>query len=292
MKKLFIAFLISLTYTSARACDICGLGTSNYNPFLFPHLSKNYLSINYLHRLYHIHSDGGLNKEYFNTVLISGQYSINEKLQLVAMLPYQLNRQENFDGTKNIKGLGDVTLMGNYRLWNHQGRSKTQTVLVGAGVKLPTGNYEASKTETIEDQNFQLGTGSIDYMLNASYRLSYRKWIFSAVGSYKYNTENKENYRYGDVLTTGATAVYRKELRNFSIAPYVQLMNETQMKDANDHLLQEHSGGSALYTGGGIDLNTRKIAVGVNYQFAAKQNLFQGEINAKPRLSVHLSFVL
>jgi hypothetical protein len=292
MKKIFLAFLIGLIYTPAMACDICGLGTSNYNPFLFPHLSKNYVSINYLHRLYHIHGDEGVNKEYFNTFLISGQYSISGKLQLVAMLPYQLNKQQSMLRSGSAKGAGDITLLTNYKLWSHQGRSNTQSFIVGGGIKLPTGNYVVSKTGTTEEQNFQLGTGSVDYLLNASYRISYRKWIFSAVGSYKYNTQNKDDYRFGDVLTTGATAVYRKELKKFSIAPYVQLMNETQMRDANAHILQDHSGGSALYSGGGIDINTRKIAIGGNYQFTANQNLAKGEIIAKPRFSVHLSFVL
>ena len=292
MKKLLIAFLIGLTSMPAYACDICGLGTSNYNPFLFPHLSKNYLSLNYLHRQYHIHADEGLVKEKITSIAISTQYSVTEKLQLVAIVPYQLNNQQNWYGSSNIKGLGDITLMGNYRLFMHQGRSNTQTVVVGGGVELPTGNYTAIESKAIEDQNFQLGTGSIDYLLNASYCLSYRKWVFSAIGSYKYNTQNKDNYRYGDVLTAGATAVYRKELKNFSVAPYVQLMNETQMEDANNHILQNHSGGSALFTGGGIDINTRKIAFGANYQFAAALNLSKGEIVAKPRLSAHISFLL
>ena len=292
MKKLFIALIMGLSYTSINACDICGLGTSNYNPFLFPQLSKNYISLNYLHRQYHIHSNEGLVKETINTILVSAQFSINQKLQLVAIAPYQLNNQQNWYGTNNTKGAGDVTLQANYRLWNKQARSNTQTLVVGGGLKLPTGNYTAVKSNAIEDQNFQLGTGSIDYLLNASYRLSYRKWVFSAITSYKYNTQNKENYRYGDMLTAGATAVYRKELKKFSFAPYLQVMNETQLKDANNHFLQDHSGGNALFTGGGIDINTKKIAVGFNYQFAAHQNLSKGEVIAKPRLSARISFAL
>ena len=287
-----MAFLAGLSCAYVNACDICGLGTTNYNPFLFPHLTKNYFSLNYLHRLYHIKTDEGVNKEYFNTLLASGQFTISQKLQIGATVPYQLNKLENYSGTKNAIGLGDIILFSNFRLWNHQDRSNTQTVVIGAGIKLPTGEYTTTKNESIEDQNFQLGTGSIDYVLNASYSLSYRKWIFSALTSYKYNTQNKANYRYGDVFTTGATAVYRKELKKLSIAPYIQIMNEHQMNDANNHLLQSHSGGNVLYTGGGIDVNTKKIALGANYQFAAKQHLFGGEINAKPRLSVHLSFIL
>ena len=292
MKKLLIAFFISLTCLSASACDICGLGTSNYNPVLFTQLSKNYLSINYLHRLYHIQGTDGLNKEYFNTILVSGQYSITNKLQLVAMVPYQVNKQKNAKAINDLKGLGDVTLIGNYRLWNHEGISKTHSLVVGAGVKLPTGKYEAVKSAAIEEQNFQLGTGSIDYLVNGTYRLNVHQWSFSAVGSYKYNTANKQDYRYGDVLTAGATALYRKEFKNFSLAPFVQVMNEKQMMDANNHLLREHSGGNALYTGGGFDLTTSRFGAGVNYQFAAKQNLFQGEIDARPRLSAYLSITL
>ena len=274
------------------ACDICGLGTSNYNPILFTQLSKNYLSINYLHRLYHIQGSDGLNKEYFNTILVSGQYSITNKLQLVAMVPYQVNKQKNAKAINDLRGLGDITLMGNYRLWNHEGISKTHSLVVGAGVKLPTGKYKAVKSAAIEEQNFQLGTGSIDYLVNGTYRLNVHQWSFSAVGSYKYNTANKQDYRYGDVLTAGATALYRKEFKNFSLAPFVQLMNEKQMMDANDHLLRAHSGGNALYTGGGFDLSTSRFGAGVNYQFAAKQNLFGGEINARPRLSAYLSITL
>lgn len=277
---------------SVHACDICGLGTSNYNPFLFPHLSKNYINLTYLRQIYHVHTDEGITREYFNTLLAGAQFSITDKLQLGAMVPYEINTQNGLPGNNSVKGVGDISLLASYSLWTHKGRSNTQALVIGAGVKLPSGKYEAEKAASIEDQNFQLGTGSTDYLLNAAYRLSYRKWIFSAVSSYKYNTENKENFRYGDVLTTGITAVYRKELKNFSLAPYVQLINEKQYDNADDHVLQSHTGGNALYAGAGIDLNTKKFAVGINYQATASQNLYEGEINAKPRLSAHLSIIL
>jgi hypothetical protein len=292
MKKIIIAFLAGISYTSVHACDICGLGTSNYNPFLFPHLSKNYVNLSYLRQVYHIHTEEGLTKEYFNTVLAGAQFSISDKLQLRAMIPYEVNMQQSLPGNTRTKGIGDISLLANYRLWQHQGRSGTQVFVAGAGVKLPSGKYAAEKVSSIEDQNFQLGTGSTDYLLNGAYRLSYRKWVFSAVGSYKYNTQNKDNFRYGDVLTTGITAVYRKELREFSISPYIQVINETQYDNADNHVLQSHTGSSVFYTGGGCDVNTKKFAVGINYQVAASQNLYEGEINAKPRLSAHISIIL
>src|SRR4051812_17507517 len=109
MKRTFIALLImGLSCMSANACDICGCGTSNLNPFLFPYLSKNYLGFGYMHRVYHIYpSDGMQSREYYNTFSITGQYSIGKRWQLVAMIPYLHSKMITANGTTDLSGVGD-----------------------------------------------------------------------------------------------------------------------------------------------------------------------------------------
>src|SRR4051794_37712259 len=128
MKKFFIALLLlGSSFAQTKACDICGCGVSNYNPFLFPHLSRNYVSISYIHRLYHMHPDDGMDgNEFYNTVLIAGQYSLGRKLQFVAMVPYQVNQLMNDNGTKKVSGLGDASLLVNYTLWNKTTKATSQ----------------------------------------------------------------------------------------------------------------------------------------------------------------------
>ena len=293
MKKYFTAVLLigSLLSVPARACDICGCGVSNYNPFLFPHLSKSYIGLSYLHRTYHTRGDeGAFGTEHYNSFMLTGQYKLGKKLQFLALLPWQTNILTNDAGTRRAQGLGDITLNGQYRLWDQQTKKLRQTVLIGGGVKLATGRYVPAATDKADDQNFQLGTGSTDFLLNGSYRLSYRKWVFGASTSYKYNTANSDGFRFGDIWNAGVMAVYRQDWDKVSLLPYVQLTHEAQLQDADNHVLQSHSGGTVFYAGGGVDLNTKRFTIGLNYQFAADQSLAGGQIDVGPRLAAHASF--
>jgi hypothetical protein len=293
MKQFLMAVLCIglLGAAPALACDICGCGVSNYNPYLFPHLSKNYIGLSYVHRVFHTRPlDEPGSTERYATILLSGQYRLGKRIQLTALLPWQENTLLNEAGSRRLSGLGDVTLLGQFRVWDHLTKSLRQTVLVGGGVKLATGKFMPAATNKTDEQNFQLGTGSTDYLLNGSYRLSFRRWVFGASGSYKYNTSNADGFRYGDVINVGMIAVYRKDWEHLSLSPYVQLNHESQYRDADQHILQKYSGGTVFYAGGGIDLNTQKVTFGLNYQFAADQSLGAGQITAAPKFSAHASF--
>ncbi|TCJ19626.1 transporter [Flaviaesturariibacter flavus] len=293
MKKLVYAVLPCslLLAAPARACDICGCGVSNYNPYLFPHLSKSYIGLSYISRSYRTFPiDDAPSRETYRSILLSGQYRVGKKLQLLALLPWQQNMLRSESGNRTLSGLGDITLLAQYKVWDHSTEKVRHTVLAGAGLKLATGRFTPAGTNKAADQNFQLGTGSTDYIVNGSYRISTGKWLFGAGGSYKYNTSNADGFRYGDVLNLSLLAAWRYEWANWSLLPYLQLSHEALSRDADHNVLQRHSGGTVAYAGGGIDLSTRAITLGLNYQFAAGQHLADGQISAEPKFSAHASF--
>lgn len=291
MKKTLLAFVLAILLQQAKACDICG-GINHLNPYMFPHLSRSYVSLAYLRSLYNSTEDGTNSTLVSHTLLLSGQYTINRKVQLTALLPYHFNQTKVGVSSSGINGVGDVTLLANYNAVNLKTGAVNHTVSLGAGVKLPTGKYNVAAIEDLNEEAAKLGTGSLDYLANISYRVSVGNFTAGALAAYKYNTRNNNGYRFGDVLTTNATAVYVINQRDLSLSPYVQVTNEKRYRDAENHVLLNSSGGNALYTGGGLDVSTNKLTVGVNYQAPVHQNLVQGELTAKPKFSARFSFIL
>ncbi len=280
------------TCSISYACDICGSGMSNYNPNLLPHLNKNFIGINYLHRSYKINSDGYPSYQRFDAGTINVQLGFLEKLQAVLSIPFQNNRLNNGDGNKTVNGFGDATMLINYEVWQQKSIGKKQTFIAGAGIKLPSGKYEAAKTTALEVQTFQEGSGSMDYIFNAAYSLSRKSWLFASTVSYKYNTANKDGFRYGDIFTATATTGYTVDCNPATITPYLQLKQEQFLPNADAHKLQRSTGGNVLSAATGADVNINKLSIGGAFSLPVYQNLAKGNITVRPAFNAHISFTL
>ncbi len=301
MKKIiFVLFAIIIAYSS-KACDICGCGVGNFNPHMFPHFAQKFITFGYNYRHYqtNAHDDLGtemLNKEYYNSFSVAGQFTIAKKIELMGYLPFQSNMQKGPEGIKSLNKLGDVVFLANYRLVDHISSNNQfrQTFVAGAGIKLPTGNYhyEEGSEEEVDNPNFQAGTGSTDYLLNGSYSFRYKKIAMSTGVTYKLNTANKDDYRFGNRLLTVVQFKYIRDMRNISIIPNAGLVAEKMNEDKASGISVDHTGGYNIQAMIGLDVNNRKIAAGIFYSKPIKQELAMGHIQAMPGLNVHVSFIL
>lgn len=303
MRKFSIVFLFFvINFATANACDICGCGTGNFNPYLFPHLSRNFFSFSYQYRYYQTHffenNEQINNREYYHSFMLAAQYSPIKNLHLVAIIPYQLNEQTGPEGDKSLKGLGDIVFMVNYNLLDHiSGKGKymfRQTLQAGAGVKFATGNYhfDDSNPAEVGNSNFQAGTGSTDYLLNVLYAFRYRKIAFSSGFNYKINTANKENYEFGNRFLNVTQIKYVKDFASFSVIPSAGIMAEQMQEDKQNNVKvgNERTGGHNIQALLGIDINTKKWAAGINYSTSLKQDLAAGQIHSMPGWNIHLSY--
>jgi len=301
MKKFFIVLFSWMIVYTSKACDICGCGVGNFNPHMFPHLAQKFISVGYNYRYYQssAHDDLGnemLNREYYNSFSVTGQFTIAGKVELMGYLPFQSNIQKGPEGNKSLNKLGDAIFLANYRLIDHISSNNRlrQTLVAGGGVKLPTGNYqyEEGSEKEVDNPNFQAGTGSTDFLMNGSYSLRYKKFALSAGVTYKMNTSNKEDYRFGNKLLSVVQVKYVKDVRNISIIPSVGLIVERMNGDKESGILVDHTGGHNIQATVGFDVNNRKIAAGIFYSKPVKQDLAMGHIQAMPGINIHASFIL
>ena len=79
----------------------------------------------------------------FNSTELWGRFYAGKKFQLFAFVPYNHFKQIETGVTTIEQGIGDITLAANYTIFNTAddlSKDFKQTVLLGGGVKLPTGN--------------------------------------------------------------------------------------------------------------------------------------------------------
>lgn len=305
MKKTFIITCVALLVTTqVSACDICGCGVGGNYIGILPDFITKIIGIRYRHNSLRTHIGAGgtttylTTREAYHTAELWGGWNISKKIRVMAILPYGLNQRSNAEGTHRKNGLGDITLAGYYRLLNRKSTTGSKKILVqslyvGGGIKLPAGKYnDDDKKNTTQNTNlFQLGTGSVDFLLNAMYDVRLMDAGLNLSASYKINCKNKYDYRYGNKLNSSAQAYYKFKIgKMMSIAPNAGLQYEYAGKDKDDHFNVDLSGGRLLTGTVGAEAVIKKVFVGAGYQVPLSQNLANGFVKANERVMVHIAF--
>jgi hypothetical protein len=211
---------------------------------ILPEFGKKIFGIRYRYNslLSHVGA-GGIQtylttKERYRTADIWGGWNIGTKFRIMAFVPVSFNEKTNQGITTHKNGLGDIALQGYYQVLNSKKslgtRLLVQSLWIGGGVKLPTGKYEpAEKNNSLQAANiFQSGTGSVDFSLNAMYDIRIQDIGINTTMSYKMNTVNTHEYRYGNKFSASMQAYYKWRIKNkVTLAPNAGLMYENAVKD-------------------------------------------------------------
>ncbi|MFN0256346.1 transporter family protein [Pedobacter ureilyticus] len=302
LKKINL-LLFLLSPLSLLACDICGCGVGSYYIGILPEYNKRFIGLRYQYKQLqtHLGPQGNVTPlttdETYQTAELWGGWNFGKKFRVLAFVPYNFNERSSqaVSGSKN--GLGDIAVMGYYNLFT-KSTSLSSKLLVhsfwlGAGVKVPTGKYEPSERLAVTEtpNNFQLGTASTDFTLNAAYDVRLNDLGVNLNVNYKVNTENKYEYRYGNKLTTNALLYYKFRLfHKLTLAPNAGILYETADKDIENSKYEvDVSGGHSASLVTGFELAMNKFSVGANYQTIVSQELANQRAKAGNRLMLHIS---
>lgn len=169
----------------------------------------------------------------------------------------------------------------------------THTLLIGGGVKIPTGKFRFDENNTLEvaNANFQLGTGSTDFIINAFYTVNSGEWGLATNVSRKFNTTNPQDYRFGNQLY-GTVDLYRSfKIGSVSITPSVGVYAESAEHGKQHGQVLDITGGKLLNGSAGITFFSDHWTLGVNAQKAIAQKSASGHVIAKERVLLQLGFL-
>lgn len=304
MKKLIIGlFLTIVTVTNAKACDICGCGVGSYYLGILPEYNKRFLGLRYQYKSLRTHlgphgeTTPLTTDETYQSTELWGGVNFGTRFRVLAFIPFNFNRRESQASSGRKNGIGDIAVMGYYKLFDHTGtaaeRLLVQSLWIGAGIKVPTGKYEPTERLAVSESpnNFQLGSASADFTLNAAYDIRWNDLGLNINLNYKINTENKYSYRYGNKFTSNMLLYHKFRLANkVTVAPNLGILYETADKDVeNDKYDVSVSGGHSLSAVAGIEIGLQGLSMGANYQNVRSQNLAGGRVYAGNRFLVHMS---
>lgn len=306
MKKISILCIILLSSCAASACDICGCGVGSYYIGLLPDFKQRFIGLRYQHKTMRSHLGPGgttsylTTQETYQTAELWGGWNIGRRFRVLGFVPVNINSRENQGITTSKSGWGDVAAVGYYQLLDRQhttgkGQLLVQSLWIGGGVKLPTGRYEPAERKENEDapNNFQLGTASTDFTLNAAYDVRLMDVGVNTNVSYKLNTANKYEYRYGNKFTANVLMYYKIRVADkVSLAPNAGILYETAAKDKEaGKFTVDMSGGYSLLATVGMETTIGKISAGVNFQPVISQQLAELRVKAGSRAMVHLTYL-
>ena len=298
----FLTLILILGYSlTGLSCPICGCGGGNLYMGLLPDFKYQFFGLRFHTTQYHtqlINDPSQFSTNNYNTVEMWGGVRLGKKIQLLAFIPYYINKQADDEGTTYTHGLGDVTVMGQYQIFSSSKKLAshkliTQQLWLGGGIKLPTGPFNISTLDsntTVADINAQIGTGSVDFLINGMYSLSIRNFGVSVTANYKINTMNSDQYKFGNKFQSNLIAFYRFTGRGPNITPNLGAGYENVAINRLSGKEVQYTGSRIMTAIAGVEFDFGKIGLGINAQLPLAQNFAEGQTKMNFNSMMHITY--
>jgi hypothetical protein len=316
---LVITFL-ALSPIVLHACDFCGafMGVTpfdNQNSFALAHryrVFNGYQAMNQNSQLFpdgsyrHAappsvlhggvsHSAPEMSKsdfESFKVFELRSKYFIHPRVEINALIPFVNNKQNVFGEKTNVSGLGDISFFAGWHVIQKLENVKTrQRVIIGAGIKLPTGKNDLAYDDGDRiSPMLQAGTGSTDGFMYVTYTAAKNGWRWGATVLGKYNGTNKYEEQLCPSMVNSGFVAYQFRSCSWVILPQLQVYEEYTNGLREGAKLIEGTGMNMILAGPGVDLYWKQIGINLGAQLPVYQKT--GEMNMKTpgRLVIGLSY--
>lgn len=301
---------------SSFACDICG----NYMG-ITPYDNKN--SISFLHRYrvfngyreyqsqshffppsaYRVaHADTPADSnvvrnyssqdfESYKIFELRFKYFVLKRMELNVFVPLLNNKSKTDNEYTTHTGLGDVSLNAGYHVITPKDAKLRHKLIIGAGIKLPTGNYYAHDEHSDRlPFEMQPGTGSIDGFAYLNYVVMTKKIGASLSLNYKANGQNRFHEKLSNSHNDFVSLFYKVPIKNIILYPSIQANYENTKGLKIKNELQKNTDVNSILIGPGLDLYYKSFSINLAWQFTAYEEVKEGNLKSAGRLSFGVNY--
>jgi hypothetical protein len=288
---------LSLLPETMRACEICGCGAGNLYFGILPNSERHLLGIRFrnIHYRSHLYPNDPYAKlfetrEQFRVYEVLGRFKVSSRWNVNLFLPFAEAKQERINRTFYRQGLADATIWAQYKLLDterlHPEWDWKQQAQFGAGVKMPTGVWKFGEESagSVENANFQPGTGSWDFLLTGQYLLRFKSIGLQSDVQWRYNTTNPDDHRFGNRISGNVNVLYYRVWKGpFSLMPFAGCYGEFSEKNTDRGYKVLKTGGTLWMLNSGLQIHWKRYSLLAQWQHPIRQNLSMGHIQAQDR---------
>lgn len=302
MKRAILLWtIICLSFSVKAGCDMCslyiGVHPNQVNRGITLRYRYSQFQTNHLHNhdVEHNHNNSS-NETYireYQSVELWTQWMPFRKLQVLAMVPYSMNAMlNNGQVVDAYNHVGDAQIIGRYQIFRSQFDTTTwqHRIVLGMGLKMPTGNYLDSSQLGYLDQHLQTGTGSWDIILNLGYLIKFKKWGYNQEVFYKYNTTNRFSFQFAPQLNFNGNLYYQYSFNDWTAIPSIGYLLEHGRYDHYNGSALETSNGTALYTLINLDVYWKQFGIQGSYQSMTKERFNDPSLRNASKWMLGLSY--
>lgn len=303
MRKALLLILVLHIAVSIKACDVCSCSSGGSYYGILPQFQKHFIGVRWTgsySTANHIPSYIAdeiykpATKLSLHSIELWGRFYVAKRVQIFAFVPFNVFRENENSVISTVHGLGDATLMSNYAVIN-TGESLMKkvkhTLLLGGGIKFPAGKFKSIDDGSVANPNIQTGTGSFDFIVNGVYTVRYKKAGLNTEASYRINTANRDNYRFGNRFNLSMKAFLWLKAKSVSFLPNTGISFENAEKNTRNNNIKYYTGGSALYATAGMETYFKRFNLGFSFQQPVAYNLAEGLIKPSQRYTVNFTFM-
>jgi hypothetical protein len=299
MKK--IVFIISFLFSlNASACDVCGCGNGSSFFGILPQSHFKFGGLRYQTKTFESHFTSNLlrTEENFQSIEPWLRLYPIKKTQLILMGSLQSNTQTIMASgeRKTLSGIGDLSALAHYNVVNTFFDSTAHTLdhiwLLGGGIKLPTGKFDYTMSQDeVANPNFQLGTGSVDYIINSIYTVRKNNIGLNLDLSYKINGTNRNHYKFANKSRVIVNGFMQLTAGDFTFLPNLGVLGEYNGHDKQNGIDNQFSGGYLTTAMLGSEVYYKKITAGFSLQKPLAQDLSGSQLRLRNSFMCHITLL-